>query len=1037
MTEESTQKWLISFNPNLINKNSPADPKFFAQGFETYEVSCDEFLQLVTSGIAFSYAFTGDTRKSEYFSQAHCLCVDVDGGLSLNQAESNAYIRNSAAFIYTTPSHSPDVHRYRIVFLLEKPIESPAHLTFATRALAQMFGGDISVSDPARMFYGNSAALIARFDQTLSEVDVDDLIANGRALTVRKRRLAFTGTTTSRFMRCTQFTTEAGGTITADQVSSKTVVRCPFHLDTNPSSFLALNDHNEVYHYCSVCCVTRWAPSTARSSAPAIDNFVETMREVSQAKNMKTFHRKAEGIERFMDGGEFTVASVEFSEERYLPDFNVSNGVLFVRSPKGSGKTEFVKREVARLKFRHQSFAEYEESSFEGDSRIYTDTSILLIGHRQALIGEMCERVGLHSYLDDNKLSHGEIIEKRKRYGICLDSLPKIRSSVYDVVIIDEVQQVLAHFLSDTLRGKRHLIWDSFTRLVQNAKKIVCLDADLSWSAFHTLLSLRPPAAPCFVRINEWHGTTGKDIDVYNSRDQLIEQLCEFISAGKRVFVTSNSKNLVLKVAELISHSKRPGGEAPKVFHITSENSKSADAQTFIKDVKKEILNYDAVLASPSLGTGVDISFPDDAQHVDVVVGLFVGGVTDHRDIDQQLLRVRNPKQVCVWIDPAKDDLETDYSAILADVQTRHLENLLEGHSVEAGHQAPDDLFTPMVARIIQDRHKSLNQLKLNFLNYKNDQGYLANFVDPDKAASKSGRDRLKVASDVLSAQKVKAIYEAPCLSLYDFLRVEDRISRIQLPIPEDLKNAFLRTRIERFYQCDVTQELIEKDQDQRLRSKISLYRRLTDKKRMQQHLNIGVDLRSDIKTALIADPLYRDMVLGMLLQYTPLYQNFTFRPDVEITKDDLNEFASKAAQLAVPLRTHVGIKVRADIQSKPTQFLNKLLDLIGLSLIRTRSSGKTGVKQYFYALDPTAIHSLDLYLQPLSSEEELDLATAHQEMADRYGIGWCYITEKYQHKFNDGQWRWMFPGRDSVGELSPRNTLSGHEKWAASVGLR
>ena len=49
MTEESTQKWLISFNPNLIDKNSPADPKFFAQGFETYEVSCDEFLQLVTS----------------------------------------------------------------------------------------------------------------------------------------------------------------------------------------------------------------------------------------------------------------------------------------------------------------------------------------------------------------------------------------------------------------------------------------------------------------------------------------------------------------------------------------------------------------------------------------------------------------------------------------------------------------------------------------------------------------------------------------------------------------------------------------------------------------------------------------------------------------------------------------------------------------------------------------------------------------------------------------------------------------------------
>ena len=101
--------------------------------------------------------------------------------------------------------------------------------------------------------------------------------------------------------------------------------------------------------------------------------------------------------------------------------------------------------------------------------------------------------------------------------------------------------------------------------------------------------------------------------------------------------------------------------------------------RAFIQNVKQEILKYDVVLASPSLGTGVDISFPSDAQLVDVVVGLFVGGVTDHRDIDQQLLRVRNPKQVCVWIDPSKDNLETDYDAIMVDLKERHLQSLLEG----------------------------------------------------------------------------------------------------------------------------------------------------------------------------------------------------------------------------------------------------------------------------------------------------------------------------------------------------------------------
>ena len=167
----------------------------------------------------------------------------------------------------------------------------------------------------------------------------DQLITEGNAITRQKRRLAFTGTTTSRFTANTQFTTEAGEYITADQINEKTIVRCPFHLDNHPSSFLALNDHGDVYHYCSVCCVTRWAPQREQSSQQ--DDFVETMRKLSQSMDLKIFERSPRGLEQFMVGGRTVVPAIAFSSERYLPDFEIAHGLVFVRSPKGSGKTEF------------------------------------------------------------------------------------------------------------------------------------------------------------------------------------------------------------------------------------------------------------------------------------------------------------------------------------------------------------------------------------------------------------------------------------------------------------------------------------------------------------------------------------------------------------------------------------------------------------------------------------------------------------------------------------------------------------------------
>ena len=1037
VAKQDEKKWHVSFNAHLINKTPPKDKKYFAEGFEIFKVSMDDYIEVISKGFAFSYVYHDDVRKGVNFAFTDCLCVDVDGGFSLTEAEEHPFVKAHASFIYTTASHTPDHHKFRIVFLLDESLEDPDHLRYATRALAKMLGGDIAVSDPGRLFYGNSDARVIRFDQTIDEETLASLIDDGRAITVEKRRAAFVGTASAKFTDQTVFVTREGEQVTAEQVKSKTVVKCPFHLDKTASSFLGVNDHGDVYHYCSVCCVTRWQPNSTHEQFLAQDDFVDVMREIERHPEIKRYDTPLKGLEKFQKDPEEGSPSVKFTTERYLPDLGLGNGFIFVRSPKGSGKTEFVKREVARLKARYQSFEDFEEASWDGDDRLYSDTRILLLGHRQALIGEMCSRVGLHSYLDDSGLSDGELIEKRKRYGICVDSALKIRNEKYDVIIIDEVQQVLAHFLSETLRGKRIQIWNAFCSLIKSAKKVVVLDADLSWSSFHTLINLKPEKVNAYVRINEWLSSDNKTIDVYSSRDHLIQQISTFAAEGKRLFVTANSKKLILRIAEMLGGVKKSDGSGVRVFYVTSENSKSSEAQEFIKNVKQELLSYDVILASPSLGTGVDISFEKGAQLVDHVVGLFVGGVTDHKDIDQQLLRVRNPKQVSVWIDPAPDFLETDFDAVLEDLKTRHLDLLLEGESVGVVVDDLDHQFIAMVARIVRDKNISLNYLKLNFLKYKEAQGWIANYVGSDKANAALGRKGVKQAAKRLQEKRVAAIYNASTLSLYDYLRVDDRINKLQLPVSDHLRDSYYKTRLELFYRCDLTEELIEQDMVDNLRAQLSLYRNLTNNKFIDELFEADLDFSNSIKLNLIPENMHKVYVIAQLLMKTPIYDKGFFRSDIEITQNDLKGFSAEAVKLTHALRSHVGVKVRADVKSKPMQLLGKLLKLTGLELVKARSSGKTGVKVYFYQLDGNKKQFVDELLSPLTDEAELALAEAYPDMADRYSIGWCYLTDKYGVKFTPGQHRWMFPGLDSNGEFISRSVLQGHEKWAASVGLR
>jgi hypothetical protein len=165
------------------------------------------------------------------------------------------------------------------------------------------------------------------------------------------------------------------------------------------------------------------------TEADAYDNIV--------AEPPYHFHEEGEIVGERRD--------IQRIRERYLPPPDEHAPVVFVKSPKGSGKTQWLESVVKLCKNNGES--------------------VLLIGHRQSLIQALAERLKLHPYIshfhssergEDKTVIHPEL--PRDHYAVCVDSLhvrlnPEVHK--YDVVLVDEVEQGFRHLTSAALHDLR------------------------------------------------------------------------------------------------------------------------------------------------------------------------------------------------------------------------------------------------------------------------------------------------------------------------------------------------------------------------------------------------------------------------------------------------------------------------------------------------------------------------------------------------------------------------------------------------------
>jgi histone H3/H4 len=345
-------------------------------------------------------------------------------------------------------------------------------------------------------------------------------------------------------------------------------------------------------------------------------------------------------------------------DQPYLGDLDYpETGLAFVKSPKGTGKTTALKGVVQRA--------------------IAADRKVLVITHRIQLGRAICQSIGISWVSDRNNAARSEASEAQDAngLGLCIDSLHGNSQAKFDptawdgaVVILDEVEQVLWHAMnSGTCYNSRVRILATLKELVQHVLRtgglILAQDADLSDISINYLKQLAGNPIDAFdwdtptmtatvvpwIAVNRCGQQTHHAVSLYDTKTPaaILAKLPSLLAQGA-VFIALDSQKVQGRwSSKNLETYLRHEFPQKRILRIDSETVADADHDAFgiAYRIDAIVANYDIILATPTIGTGVSI---DIKGHFAAVLGIFQGAIAD-TEARQALARVRETVPRYVW----------------------------------------------------------------------------------------------------------------------------------------------------------------------------------------------------------------------------------------------------------------------------------------------------------------------------------------------------------------------------------------------------
>ena len=641
--------------------------------------------------------------------------------------------------------------------------------------------------------------------------------------------------------------------------------------------------------------------------------------------------------------------------ERFFPALNFQTGITLIRSPMGTGKTEGAVSLVEECKAR--------------------GLSVLVIGHRRSLLRTVAQRLGLDLYFeivaDDEGASQFRAIAVTDGYAISLDSVPtRLQPDVhkFDVIIVDEAEQVIRHLAGGTLKEKRRLAFETFGHYVRVASAVYLLDAHLDTLTLSFVLRTVDPSTAVRFIVNE-PPVELRQYELMPTRESVLGKLAAAVAAGEKCYVATNSKNRAIATALWLQEH----WPDRRVVAVTHDNAQQPKVQDLLGNLTEEFQtgrdgekSLDVLIGSPAIGTGIDITFNGGAVGVDQVFGIFEAGITTHFDVDQQLARVRNPGRVSVWISPETLNFETAPEAVLRELQNTvartdvHVAFDRGGLPIFSDHDRP---YIELWSEIAATERTSKNALIDNWTALRERDGWVAIVGESGDDEQARGAAAMAEGKQLREADLAQRIVGAGDIDDMDGQRIDDLNKKGALLTTQELAE-LEKWHLREFYVQPVDEALIAFDDGARTRRHVEMLEIMVGDAALNRKIDIEQIDRDGDQRVIAFDRKFRTAkaeILGRLLVSAGLLEAGTgaFNVDAELRTDGLADFVAAYIADKKRIQSELGLDMRRDIEKKPVQQLGQVLNVIGASVVLSATIKTKGVKQRSYRIDGDKVVAL------------------------------------------------------------------------------
>lgn len=320
---------------------------------------------------------------------------------------------------------------------------------------------------------------------------------------------------------------------------------------------------------------------------------------------------------------------------RYCSEIDLSDRTIALKSPLNTGKTKAVISLIQKSGIKR----------------------VLFLTHLQALTADQIERLHRAGVIveDYKSIPTGFDPGAIDRFVCSLNSVPRLHNAKpYDLVIFDESTQGIPHLWGGTLRGKAiSEAFQTIEMIFKQAGQVIALDAHQNNAIADWMKSLRGDCT----RIENIYRHQWGDLIAEDTEAGLISAAMDCAGQDQgTVVITAGSRTRARVFYRLFAD--RYGSENVRVIH--GWNSHSQDSRQFIKNINQELPKLRVFIASPTIGTGVNIT-----AHVAGVFGYFPLQPLTANQIMQQMARYRNASERRVFIPYGESDLTTNPEKLL------------------------------------------------------------------------------------------------------------------------------------------------------------------------------------------------------------------------------------------------------------------------------------------------------------------------------------------------------------------------------------